>query len=368
MVDVINPKQTLLDIYQTSYCIDDIQIDKNLQTHLKFISARISRNKGVYTVLVTLALYKFLYPSQDIRQHKIELPNGFSGRSFDFKYVTPTLKELGLPAMAESGWLTRSLEQAYPYDMNFNGKITPQELKLAFLHVVDYIEKGELKALNILRILLNFGIQFKQANKIVIQKIENQDIKISQIVELLQHHFEFNYQTHGGSKLPVIAFYAIYQILINELNRFNECILGELGSHTASDRTSKSGGDIEIFKGNHLFEVLEIKLNKAPDAHMVRIAYEKINKFSISRYYILSNLPVVENENNQVSNLIDKIQNEHGCQLIINGLYPSLKYYLRLISNTEVFLNRYIALIEYDKELQIIHKKKLKELILGLKK
>lgn len=362
----VNPKQILLEVYTKSNDILDVKFNEDIAKHLQFILNRISQNKGVYTVLITLALYKYLHPAQDIRQHKIELPTGFSGRSFDYKYVTPTLKELGLPAMAESGWLTRSLEQAYTYDMNYNGKIRPQELKLAFLHTVDYIQKGKDQAYDILRVLLNGGIKFKQANKISIQKIDNQEIQIAQVIELLKKHFEFNYQTHGGSKLPVLAFYAIYQILIRELSRFNNCVLGQLGSHTASDRTSKSGGDIEVFRNSQLFEALEIKLDKAPDSHMIRIAYDKINRFSISRYYILSGLSIVPDTLDEVYDLIDKIQKEHGCQLIVNGLYPSLKYYLRLISEPRLFLNNYIDLVEQDKELQIIHKHKLKELLLNL--
>lgn len=362
----LDPKQTLFGIYANSNDVSDIQLSENITQHLKFILNRISQNKGVYTVLITLSLYKYINPIQDIRQHKIELPNGFSGRSFDFNYVTPTLKELGLPAMAESGWLTRSLEQAYPYDMNYNGKITPLELKLAFLHTVDYIQQGKDQAYNILRLLLNGGILFKQANEIAIQKIDNQEIQIVQLIELLKQHFEFNYQTHGGSKLPVLAFYAIYQVLIQELSRFQNCELGKLGSHTASDRTSKSGGDIEVFKNGKVFEALEIKLNKAPDSHMVRIAYDKINHFGIARYYILSGLPITQNELDEVSDLVDKIQQEHGCQLIINGLYPSLKYYLRLISEPRLFLNRYIELVEQDNELQMVHKQKLQELLMIL--
>lgn len=360
----LNPKQTLLDIYANANDVSDIQLSENISQYLQFILNRISQNKGVYTVLITLSLYKYLNPSQDIRQHKIELPNGFSGRSFDFNYVTPTLKELGLPAMAESGWLTRSLEQAYPYDMNYKGKITPQALKLAFLHIVDYIQQGQNQAYDILRALLNAGIAFKQSNQINIQKIDNQEIQIIQIIELLRQHFEFNYQTHGGSKLPVLAFYAIYQVLIKELSRFQHCELGKLGSHTASDRTSKSSGDIEVFKNGQVFEALEIKLNKAPDSHMVRIAYDKINRFGISRYYILSGLSITQSELSEVNGLVDKIQKEHGCQLIINGLYPSLKYYLRLISDSKLFLNLYIKLVEQDNELQMVHKQKLQELLM----
>ena len=102
-----------------------------LQEHIEEIYRRISQNKGVYTVLITLAFYKFLHPEQDIRYHKIELKNGFSGRSFDTKYITPTLKRLGLPSMAESGWLTRSLEQAQPYTKDFKGITLKNLSKLA---------------------------------------------------------------------------------------------------------------------------------------------------------------------------------------------------------------------------------------------
>lgn len=362
MID-INPKQTLWEIYQKSDDVSDITIDEKINDYLQFILNRISQNKGVYTVLVTLALYKYLNPHQDIRQHKIELPSGFSGRSFDFKYVTPTLKEIGLPAMAESGWLTRSLEQAYPYDMNYRGKITPEALKLAFLHVVDYIQKGKNQSHDILRMLLNGGILFKKSNQIRIQKINNQEIQITQIIELLKQHFEYHYQTHGGSKLPVMAFYEIYRILVQELSRFKNCELGQLNSHTASDKTSKSGGDIEIFRNGQLFEALEIKLNKAPNSHMVRIAYDKINQFGISRYYILSSLDVDKDELDLVNQLIGEIQKEHGCQVIVNGLYPTLTYYLRLISDPKVFLNQYIKMVEQDKELQKIHKQRLKTLL-----
>lgn len=358
-----NYKQVLIEIYQQSHNVDDIFLPENTQHHLDCIIKRMTQNKGVYTVLITLSFYKYLHPKQDIRQHKIELTNGFSGRSFDFNYVTPTLKELGLPAMAESGWLTRSLEQAYPYDKKYNGKIRPDELKTAFLEMVDFIQKSKDNALEVLKLLLNGGIQFKENNKVIIQKITLDDVQINHLISLLQEHFEYRYQTHGGSKLPVLAFYAIYTVLIDELGRFKDCNLSPLGSHTASDRTSNSGGDIEIFKDNQLFEAVEIKLDKEPTAHMVRVAYDKINKFGITRYYILSAIIPSADEQAQIDNLISQIKQEHGCQVIVNGLYPSLKYYLRLISNPKLFLNKYIELVEQDKELQLIHKEQLKLLL-----
>ncbi|WP_439241009.1 hypothetical protein [Lonepinella sp. BR2474] len=341
-----------------------MDLDNEIINNVEYIISRIDKNKGVYTVLITLALYKFTHPTQDIRQHKIELKNGFSGRSFDTQYVTPVLKELGLPAMAESGWLTRSLEQAYAYDKNYNGKITPKELKDAFLDTVENINKNQQQAKDILLLLLKGGFQFQQENKITINKIDLLDIDINLIIQLLQQHFSENYHTHGGSKLPVIAFYAIYSILVTELGRFKNCILSPLGSHTASDRTSKSGGDIEVLKNGKVFESLEIKLDKSPTMHMVRVAYDKINKFSISRYYILSGVSANNIEQEGINKLIQDIKQQHGCQLIVNGLYFSLKYYLRLISNPVLFMNKYIELVEQDKELQLVHKQKLQDLLI----
>lgn len=57
------------------------------------------------------------------------MSEGYSGRSFDTKYVTPFLKLKGFRgAMKESGWLTGSLEQNAYYDFNYPGKIRNVDL------------------------------------------------------------------------------------------------------------------------------------------------------------------------------------------------------------------------------------------------
>lgn len=361
----IDAKKVLLDFYENSLDVSDIAsaLDTQLVIDTKFILDRVASNKGVYTVLITLALYKFLNPTQDIRNHKIELPKGFSGRSFDTKYVTPTLKELKLPAMAESGWLTRSLEQAYAYDMDFNGKITPEELKWAFLRTVAKIQESKEEASKVLRVLLNGGITYRESNKVEILRIGSSDAQISKIIQLLQECFTTNYSTHGGSKLPVLAFYAIYSMLIPEMERYAGATLLPLGSHTASDRTSKSAGDIEVARDGCIAEAVEVKLDKPATSHMVRVAYEKINKFSVSRYYILSGVEPDASEIDEINQLIFTIEQEHGCQVIVNGLYQTLKYYLRLVSSPNDFLNKFVELVESDTELSTIHKQTLNALL-----
>ena len=103
---MMNEKVILENIIANSTqmpCLEQDELDC-----IKTIVENAYTQKGVWTVLITLLFYKTLNPKQDIRQHKSELKNGFSGRTFDTKIVTPTLRKLKLPAMAESGWLTRS--------------------------------------------------------------------------------------------------------------------------------------------------------------------------------------------------------------------------------------------------------------------
>ncbi len=102
----MNHKEKLLEIYENSSIVKDIKsVDAKTQENISIIGEKINSQKGVYTVMITLVTHKILHPEQDIRNHQSSMPNGFSIRTIDTQYITPTLKELGLPSMAESGWL-----------------------------------------------------------------------------------------------------------------------------------------------------------------------------------------------------------------------------------------------------------------------
>lgn len=355
----------LLKTYNSSFSVEDIvDIPEKYLTFLNTLGMNISTQKGVFTVLVTLIVHKLILPEQDIRKHQSSMTSGFSGRTIDTQFITPTLKELGLSSMAESGWLTRSLEQPFPYNLDYGGKISNKTVKEAFLNMVDFVQNNPKKSSNVLRILLNYAIQAKLQSEIAITPLENpENLTITKIITALEYHFGFHYKTHGGSKLPVLAFFAVYGTIIKEIKRYENCSLGNLGSHTASDRTSKTAGDIQIFKGKELFEAIEIKLDKEIDSNIVRIAIEKIHKFNPTRYYILSHKNVKTEDKLEIEVLVNDLKIAHGCQIIINGVIPTLKYYLRLLSSLPDFFESYSALIEKDKELQDIHKDKWNELI-----
>ncbi len=361
----MNHKEKLLEVFNRSYLLSDIKnVNKETKDFIQSIGAKINTQKGVFTVLVTLLTHKIIAPKQDIRKHQTSMKGGFFGRSIDTTYITPTLKELGLPSMAESGWLTRSLEQPYPYNLDYNGKISHKIVKKAFLNVLDFIQKNPQSANNILRLLLAEAIASKNDAIVEIVRLENPDnLTIDNITKALDEHFHTRYGTHGGSKLPVLAFFAIYKSLIKEIDRYKGCTLAEIGSHTASDRTSKSAGDIEIFKKKKLFEAIEIKLDKEIDVTIVRIAIEKIARYNPDRYYILSYIGIKESDKIEIANLINALRIQHGCQIIINGLLPTIKYYLRLITSLDEFLNNYDNLVQKDTEIQKIHKEKWNELI-----
>lgn len=271
--------------------------------------------------------------------------------------------------MAESGWLTRSLEQPYPYDKNYIGKISNLEVRNAFISVVDFIQYNQELAEEVSIFLLSLVDKKAFENVIKIIPLSNPEkININDIMSILDCHFKFQYKTHGGSKLPVLAFYAIFQSIIKEVSRYNKCYLGTMGSHTASDLTSKSSGDIEIYDSqNNLIESIEIKHDKAIDITIVRIAIEKIYKFNPKRYCIFSFANINNDDFEEITNEIRTVELNQGCQIIVNGIMPTIKYYLRLISSLPDFIDNYRKLVESDTELQKIHKEKLIELFSDLK-
>lgn len=364
----MNHREKLLQLYSLSSSIKDIAgIPTEIQQCIYTIADSSFTQKGAYTVLVTLLVHKQLHPSQDIRYHQSNMPGGFSGRSIDTQYITPTLKELGLPSMAESGWLTRSLEQPFPYTLEYEGHISNPAVKAAFLKTIDYAQHNGESCASMLRLLFNRIIYIGDRYKVPLVPLKNPDkLTIPRIVSALDHHFGCKYGTHGGSKLPVLALYAIYQLLVNELKRYESCTLAPLGSHTASDRTSRTAGDIQVFTNSELFEAVEVKLDRIIDNTLLRIAVEKITRYNPKRYYILSNAGIKKEDIETVTAIIAGVRESHGCQIILNGVSQTIRYYLRLIRSLESFIDNYSSLVSADPELQPVHKAMWNEILSSL--
>lgn len=365
------PTEFLTDLYNKAMSVvgsnDKIVTDlkPKEQEQLAVVLQYSEQAKAVLTVLVTSLTYKALHPEQDIRKHQASISGGYSGRTFDSKNITPFMKAHKFPSMAESGWLTRALEQKVPYDKNYSGAITPKELKPIFLTILDYIEKGAdcKKYLSFL-----FQGLILQRNKQSIDLAKPTTLSISSILELLHSHFNGSYKAEGASRLPVLAIYAAYQCLIHETKRFQDKQLLPIESHTSSDKSSGRVGDIDIIdQKKRVFEAVEVKHGITITIQLIQDAFEKFKTTPIDRYYILSTADIGKSEKEKIDSEIQRIKNVHGCQLIVNGIMPTIKYYLRLLDKTSEFIENYVNLIEEDKSLKFEHKERWNKLISDMK-
>ena len=352
----------------------------NNQFNLLFkIVSNVESFKAIVTVLTTSLVKKIENPKQDIRYHKKELKGGYSGRTLDTKFITPFFKKyFSRFAMKESGWLTRSIEQPHPFTLKFPGKIRNKEVKQAFLQILRDIEENKANPENyLIALFILLRREIIRSGALLSRHILNKkkDLTINQIIESLKEHFFTRYKGAGASRLPVVAIYSIYEILIRDIARYKGKKLIPLKSHVASDIKSKEIGDVEIIdnKKKSIFEGVEIKHGIPINFLMVRDVYEKIKDVSIERYYILTTAEpnIKKGQEEKVLQLINEIRKSHGCEIVVNGLIPSLKYYLRLIHNLDEFLDRYSKNIKSEASTSTVvklkHLEKWNEIIKRLK-
>jgi len=362
---VDKPTQFLEEIYKEAkdeQNINLLKLNKKQLKYVKIITEHEETHKAVFTVLVSSLTYKCLHPEQDVRYHQTTLKGGYSGRTFDTKYVTPFLKSKKFyGAMKESGWLTRSLEQPHPFTLDFPGKIKNKSVKEAFLLILNDVEENGadpreyLKAIFVLSIIAK---KRKAVNIINPLEVIESKLTIEDIMNYLKSYFEYKYKTRGTSILPVVAMYSIYQCLIDELERFKGKKLDELASHTSCDKSSGATGDIVVrnIDNDEIYEVVEVKYGINITEMTISDAFNKIKNKQVQRYYILSTIKPSDKELKNMYKLINYIRNEHGCQFIVNGIYETIRYYLRLLKNTDKFLEYFSSNIQNNIEINYEHK------------
>jgi DNA (cytosine-5)-methyltransferase 1 len=344
--------------------ISDLEAEE--QALLNFVLQYSEQAKACLAVIFTSLTYKHFNPQQDIRNHQASISNGYAGRPYDQKHITPFLKLQRFPYMQSgSGWLTRSFEQKVPFNKSFSGAISPKKLKTVFLDLIDNIENG-VECSKYLSYL--FQGLIIQRNMQSIDLAKPTTLSINTILDLLDRHFNGLYKAEGASRLPVLAIYAAYQCLIKEAKRFENKELLAIESHTSSDKSSGRIGDIDIIdEKKREFEAVEVKHGIQITLGLVQDAYAKFQTTPVTRYYILSTAYPNADELLLIDEEIQRIKNVHGCQLIVNGIMPTLKYYLRLLDNTFEFIDNYVNLLEADQALKFEHKERWNKLISEMK-
>ena len=245
------------------------EIDPAIKLDIINISKKSYQIKGIVSVLLTSATYKTLHPNQDIRNHQKGLPSGYSGRSFDTKFIVPFCKDNGLSSPKESGWLTRSLEQPYSYNFEYKGKIS--KFKDEFLRIIDYIENKNSED------VLSYLLYHLKLNKK--KEISHEDIKTkTTLLESLSSIF--NIKTKGISKIPVLV------IKLLEENIHNTKINSH--SHYSSDKSSGELGDIFNKTTSTFFEIKHgILYDKYIELDILK-KIEKDKVFNLYKYYYIT--------------------------------------------------------------------------------
>ena len=356
-------RSILEDAYQLAGSGDstDFELSEAQENWIKIITEKAESQKAVLAVLITSVTKKIETPTQDVRYHKRELPNGYSGRSFDTSYVTPFIAEKfqRFAMKSGSGWLTRSLEQAHPYTLEYPGRILDKAVREAFLYVLNDIEENQADPKKYLHAIfaslihvmersqVNLGL-LEKANRASSQSSQSDTVTIENIVTLLTYHFSYNYRVAGASRLPVLAIYSAYEMLMS-IERYEGKTLSPLKSHTTSDIKSGGIGDIEVLdKNGDFFEAVEIKHDIPISSTLVRDAYQKFAGTPVCRYYLLTTAEPNVDDTDIVDLFVRQIHTRHGCEVIVNGIFPSLKYYLRLLSDPRLFLDCYSENLQLD--------------------
>lgn len=311
-----------------------------------------------YLNIITGLVIKAAYPDVDVRYHQLQIqdqtdkPAGFGFRTVSEDFIYPWMEAHEFHG-AKSGWQTRTFERPKPYLLSYNENIG--SIKDAFLTIYDLVEKNPDKAIYALALLMLRRIELRERSKVNLAVPNIQDV--IQITRFFELHFFYHYKdSKGASRLPVLALYAIYTELIKELNRYRGKHLKALEAHSAADARTGSIGDIEILNADNTpFEAVEVKHQLQITKAIVDSSKQKIRGSRVDRYYILTTSP----QHEPAKDVMDEVENVKkllGTQMIVNGVIPSIKYYLRLLTNPSSVLQEYVRLLTNDTAIGFEHR------------
>lgn len=340
-------KEILAKAYEVAQNLDVSTVSNLIKQDVDVLIDKIDSNKSLVSALVTSLVKKIYEPKQDIRLHRTDFENGYSARVLDTQVTSPFFKD-NFPKYAnkESSFLTLATRERIKWtkDEGDNLKIRDRKLKACFLNIFEQIEEKQANPTAYLQYIFAKLIALSKIEQALFEstnlQTENlETLNIHLIIKMLQEHFD----TKQSSRLPVVAIYAIYEILLPKFERYKDKKLVILQVHTSSDK--HGFGDIEIYTtDNQPFEIVEIKHNIPIDKYLIFDIAKKTQHIKIDRYYILTTFfggfASAESEK-EVTEYILELKKTQGIDIIANGIITTLKYYLRFIDNYQEFIDVY---------------------------
>ena len=306
-------------------------------------------------VALTLAVVKSCTPEQDIRLHKAEFAGGFSARAVDTQVVVPFLNNKGLYANVETHWLSQTFSFAATYARDTKLKTQPKVAGPLMLEVVNGLQEDQRPELarQVIAVILRGLVLERNAGRVLLTRPKNWTI--SQVCALLDHLFAGSYKSNAP-RLPQLAMYALYQCLLDGATRYSKFQLEPLMRMKKADRKAGTVGDVVVLDNGRPIEAVETKLGVNINAEHIGQVIQKIRAASVERYLVLSTVPVDEEQYDGIDRLINECRRANGCEIIVNGVAETIRYSLRLLPNTLVYVDRLATLLESDPDLGYEHR------------
>lgn len=114
-----------------------------------------------------------------------------------------------------------------------------------------------------------------------------------------------------------------------------------------------------------IFEAVEVKHNLSITEAIAADVQLKVMDKVIARYYILTTHQNCEPDEG-AKRIIDNIKAVYDCQVIANGVMPSIRYYLRLLDDPSAVFSAYVDLLQSDKAIAHEHRTGWNDVVMGI--
>lgn len=363
------PEEILQETFET--VIGNLEIhhieDSEKRRQIDFVCRNLQNRSGVRFLMACL-LAKLHQPNLDIRMPYTEIGGDdcYSGRHYDERYITSFVENHELPCNVTTAFLTpafRTHEIMLSKNANLMGR--PRELYEYILSLLDDVARKKIMPhdlfCEIVRKLIILRDEQKSRMDSLLANLRHSDsseLTVDAIVNIVRQHLS---QPHS-SRLPVLAFQAVYQTIED---RLNECTV-PLQSHNAADSQTKSLGDIEVALKDsaNVITVYEMKSRKL-SRNDVRQALNKVaySGKSAKQYLFITTQPVSDDVEEQI-----QILNERnlGIEFAALDCLAFVRYFLHLFYQVRLeFLNSYQNLVLSESDSGV--RQPLKELLLSLR-
>jgi DNA (cytosine-5)-methyltransferase 1 len=369
--DALSQLENALSLAETAFAGGqdlNVIISDRLKNALNGLHGRAQAASAVFTNIITCLAIKAARPHADVRYHQTQIqkdtsrPAGVNFRGVSEETVYPWLSRNRFEG-AKSGWQTRTLERPKPYTMTYDENIA--YVKTEFLTVFDEVEEHSQPAFDALTYLVYKQVVRREEVQITLSIPKTKDI--GTIVELFRTHFFKSYKgSKGASRLPVLALHAIYSVMVPQLRRYSGKTVVALNAHSAADSQTGSIGDIEVSDGvgGEIFEAVEVKHALTIVESIVADVQLKVMDKSIERYYILTTHANCEPDDG-AKKIIENIRSVYECQVIANGVIPTIRYYLRLLDDPSAVFPAYVDLLREDKSIAHEHRTAWNDVVMG---